>query len=761
MTCNFNDKLGEGGFGSVFEGKLSDGTKIAVKRLNGFDHVKKSFLAEVETIGSIHHVNLPEEDMHLLSLFKRKAEEEQLLNIVDKYNDDKQIHREEVVKTMRVAVWCLQSDFSRRPSMSVVVKVLEGSVEVENNLDYNFTTPVVQRAIRVAGNEEDAVGKSVFGMNFTELGNLVLFDQNNATVWQSFDHPTDSLLGQTLFCGQKLTSNKSASNLTPSLFSFDVQDYYEMVVAYVESNPPLPYFKSYVGVKYVKFEKESFLGRKIPFASSWLPRFIRLDHDGHLKAYQWDEWNWNWNWNVTADLMTSDIGDCSYPMKQESEDFDELFVDQVPGMPTIFSYEELRAMTSNFNDKLEKGGFGRPSMSVVVKVLKGSVDVQSNLDYNFTTPVAPRPITVAGHQGDAIGLPISLAMAALPVESVQCFSRKKTVVVVTYCKHGRGLIKINGCLVDLVEPEILRYKAYEPNLLLYRQRFADVDMRIRVKGGGHTSQIYAIRGARRCRAVATPPRSTPSEALAVVSKPDGRVVVLGAGEEKAEVLPHSRTLVSYSFILDSDIYGDNLGLAEITSASRPRHVAPRLTHRRHLGHVLEFSIPVDVHLRLAGENDSIMPDENLMSFPVVAFIECGLSSSPAPKGLSQVLFPQQGLEEATRSASAQAESSFASELHLDLQVGTSRRPREEEKQFSPSATTPPTASSSQPDKGSTSDPAEQPSTSAPCLIPPSQRQRCRRTIIPAEMGRKKAVVEDLLADIPDTVNAQSARPSLN
>ncbi|CAL5403923.1 unnamed protein product [Camellia sinensis] len=156
-------------------------------------------------------------------------------------------------------------------------------------------------------------GKSVFGMNFTELGNLVLFDENNATVWQSFDHPTDSLLvGQTLFRGQKLTSSKSASNLTPGLFSFKVEDYYEMVVAYVESNPPLPYFKSYVGVKYVKFEKERFLGRKIPFASSWLPRFIRLDPDGHLKAYQWDEWNWNWN--VTADLMTSDIGDCGYPM---------------------------------------------------------------------------------------------------------------------------------------------------------------------------------------------------------------------------------------------------------------------------------------------------------------------------------------------------------------------------------------------------------------------------------------------------------------
>ncbi|XP_028091857.1 G-type lectin S-receptor-like serine/threonine-protein kinase SD2-5 [Camellia sinensis] len=306
MTCNFNNQLGKGGFGSVFQRKLSDGAKIAVKRLNGFDHIKKSFLAEVETIGNIHHVNLvrlmgfcaeksyrilvyeymsngsldtwifhrhqdctlgwqsrkkiitniakgltylheecrqkifhldikpqnilldgqfnakisdfglsklidkdqsqvvtmmkgipdylapewvnsiitekvdvygfavvvlemlcgrknldrssPEEDMHLLSLFKRKVEAEQLLDIVDKYNDDMQIRREEVVEMMRVAVWCIQSDFSRRPSMSVVVKVLEGSVEVENNLDYNFITPVVRRAIRVAGNQEDAIG---------------------------------------------------------------------------------------------------------------------------------------------------------------------------------------------------------------------------------------------------------------------------------------------------------------------------------------------------------------------------------------------------------------------------------------------------------------------------------------------------------------------------------------------------------------------------------------------------------------------------
>ncbi|KAK4742322.1 hypothetical protein SAY87_000323 [Trapa incisa] len=82
---------------------------------------------------------------------------------------------------------------------------------------------------------------------------------------------------------------------------------------------------------------------------------------------------------------------------------------------------------------------------------------------------------------------------AAPVESVQCFGRKKTAAAVTYCKRGRGLIKINGVPIELVEPEILRFKAYEPILLLGRHRFAGVDMRIRVKGGGHTSQIYAIR----------------------------------------------------------------------------------------------------------------------------------------------------------------------------------------------------------------------------------------------------------------------------
>ena len=111
--------------------------------------------------------------------------------------------------------------------------------------------------------------------------------------------------------------------------------------------------------------------------------------------------------------------------------------------------------------------------------------------FGFSCLVAERVERVFGFSE---ALYSGLAMAT-STESVQCFGRKKTAVAVAHCKRGRGLIKINGCPIELVEPEILRYKAYEPVLLLGRHRFAGVDIRIRVRGGGHTSQIYAIRQA--------------------------------------------------------------------------------------------------------------------------------------------------------------------------------------------------------------------------------------------------------------------------
>ena len=73
--------------------------------------------------------------------------------------------------------------------------------------------------------------------------------------------------------------------------------------------------------------------------------------------------------------------------------------------------------------------------------------------------------------------------------------RKKTATAVAFAKQGRGLIKINGQPIEHVEPASLRLKLYEPVLIIGQDKFANLDIRIRVKGGGQVAQIYAIRAA--------------------------------------------------------------------------------------------------------------------------------------------------------------------------------------------------------------------------------------------------------------------------
>ncbi|GMJ13028.1 hypothetical protein like AT2G19130 [Hibiscus trionum] len=57
-TKNFSEKLGGGGFGSVFKGTLPDSSIIAVKQLESINQGEKQFRSEVSTIGTVQHVNL-------------------------------------------------------------------------------------------------------------------------------------------------------------------------------------------------------------------------------------------------------------------------------------------------------------------------------------------------------------------------------------------------------------------------------------------------------------------------------------------------------------------------------------------------------------------------------------------------------------------------------------------------------------------------------------------------------------------------------
>ncbi|KAM7503144.1 hypothetical protein LguiB_002048 [Lonicera macranthoides] len=72
-------------------------------------------------------------------------QEGKLLEMVDSFSEDMRSNGAEVVEMMKVAAWCLQNDYVMRPSMSVVVKVLEGVMEVEQILDCGFENPLQKR----------------------------------------------------------------------------------------------------------------------------------------------------------------------------------------------------------------------------------------------------------------------------------------------------------------------------------------------------------------------------------------------------------------------------------------------------------------------------------------------------------------------------------------------------------------------------------------------------------------------------------------
>ena len=60
VTSHFRDKLGQGGYGSVYKGVLlPGGVHVAVKMLEGNSNCNgEDFISEVSTIGRIHHVNV-------------------------------------------------------------------------------------------------------------------------------------------------------------------------------------------------------------------------------------------------------------------------------------------------------------------------------------------------------------------------------------------------------------------------------------------------------------------------------------------------------------------------------------------------------------------------------------------------------------------------------------------------------------------------------------------------------------------------------
>ncbi|EDR29060.1 40S ribosomal protein S16, putative [Entamoeba dispar SAW760] len=81
------------------------------------------------------------------------------------------------------------------------------------------------------------------------------------------------------------------------------------------------------------------------------------------------------------------------------------------------------------------------------------------------------------------------------LKSVQVFGKKKTAIAVCLCKEGKGMIRVNGVPLDLINPPVLRIKVFEPLFIVGKENYAKLDLKIRVTGGGQVAQAYAIRQA--------------------------------------------------------------------------------------------------------------------------------------------------------------------------------------------------------------------------------------------------------------------------
>ncbi|KAF7836622.1 putative leucine-rich repeat receptor-like serine/threonine-protein kinase [Senna tora] len=136
-TNNFDisNKIGEGGFGPVYKGFLSDGSIIAVKQLSSKSKQgNREFINEIGMISALNHPCLVklygccvEGDQLLLAHVLK--ENDYLMELVDRRLGS-DFDREDVMVMIDVALLCTNPSSSLRPSMSSVLSMLEGKTVV-------------------------------------------------------------------------------------------------------------------------------------------------------------------------------------------------------------------------------------------------------------------------------------------------------------------------------------------------------------------------------------------------------------------------------------------------------------------------------------------------------------------------------------------------------------------------------------------------------------------------------------------------------
>jgi len=73
--------------------------------------------------------------------------------------------------------------------------------------------------------------------------------------------------------------------------------------------------------------------------------------------------------------------------------------------------------------------------------------------------------------------------------------KRKTAIAKAIIREGKGRIRINNIPLEIYQPEIAREKIREPLLLAGEDVWKNLDIKIKVKGGGFMGQAEASRMA--------------------------------------------------------------------------------------------------------------------------------------------------------------------------------------------------------------------------------------------------------------------------
>ena len=73
--------------------------------------------------------------------------------------------------------------------------------------------------------------------------------------------------------------------------------------------------------------------------------------------------------------------------------------------------------------------------------------------------------------------------------------KRKTAIARATVRQGKGRIKINNIPIEIYEPAIAREKMMEPLILAGDELIKDIDINVKVSGGGFMGQAEAVRTA--------------------------------------------------------------------------------------------------------------------------------------------------------------------------------------------------------------------------------------------------------------------------